>query len=101
MKVFLYDDRLDLGSGILARVDGFKLVVVNHSFSNSPEAIRSEKKSIYGYVYEINEDVLEYLDAYYGVGVGLHERIKATASLEGGVTYDVIMYECSYDLELV
>ena len=96
VRVFLYDNRLELGRGVLAQVDGFKLTYVSHTFSSSPEAIRNDKKSIYGYVYEVDESVMKGLDAYYGVGIGLHHRIVVKANFEGGLSYPVTMWEYTY-----
>jgi gamma-glutamylcyclotransferase (GGCT)/AIG2-like uncharacterized protein YtfP len=93
MKVFLYDNTLDLGLGQLARVDGYQLTMMPHTFSSSPEAVPNAKKSIYGYVYDVSVDMFEYLDAYYCVGAGLHTRVKVEAYVEGGRAYTVTMYE--------
>ena len=96
-KVFLYDDRLDLGAGKFASVVGFKLVA--EGLSQCPEAVRSKAGIIYGEIYEVSQGTLEMMDAYYGLGVNLHERIEVKVSLAGGTKVKVFMYE--YNLELV
>ena len=96
-KIFLYDKKLDLGIGRFASVGGFKLISAGNN--ECPEAIREDSDKIYGYIYEVNDGILEMLDMYYGLGVELHERINVKAALEGGVTIDVQMYE--YNMELV
>ncbi|MHA2063666.1 MAG: gamma-glutamylcyclotransferase family protein [Candidatus Thorarchaeota archaeon] len=96
-KVFLYDNKLDLGLGQFASVNGFKLV--SSGFNKCPEAIKDEDNKIYGYIHEISNQMLEILDTYYGLGVNLHNRIAVQAVLEGGIVVDVSMYE--YNMELV
>ena len=96
-NVFLYDNKLDLGLGQFASVSGFKLVSLG--FNKCPEAIKDGDSKIYGYIYEISNQMLEILDTYYGLGVQLHERIAVEATLEGGIVIDVYMYE--YNMELV
>jgi len=96
-NVFLYDNKLDLGIGQFASVGGFKLISAGRN--ECPEAIREDSDKIYGYIYEIKDDILDMLDMYYGLGVDLHKRISAKAALEGGVIVDIQMYE--YNMELV
>ncbi len=96
-NVFLYDNKLDLGIGKFASVNGFKLVT--SGFNECLEAIKDENETIYGYIYEISNDVLEMLDTYYGLGVDLHERITTESILAGGATTKVYMYE--FNMELV
>jgi gamma-glutamylcyclotransferase (GGCT)/AIG2-like uncharacterized protein YtfP len=96
-KVFLYDNKLDLGLGHFASVGGFKLVTAG--FNECVEAVPDTNGRIYGYIYEVNDGVLGMLDMYYGLGIELHQRITTTAVLEGGVEINVDMYE--YNLELV
>ena len=96
-NVFLYDDKLDLGVGRFASVGGFELVQAGAGAC--PEAIKDDSGKIYGYIYEINDEMLEMLDMYYGLGVNLHERILVDAVLEGGVIISTYMYE--YNMELV
>jgi len=96
-NIFLYDNKLDLGIGQFASVGGFKLV--SAGFGECPEAIPDKDNRIYGYIYEIDNDILEMLDMYYGLGINLHKRIMIKAILEGGIIIDVQMYE--YNMELV
>lgn len=96
MKVFLYDNLIDLGKGTFARVDGYQLTIMPHTFTVSPEAIKNECKSIYGYVYDVDQSMLEYLDAYYCVSAGIHERRMVPVSVEGGITYQAMMWEYTY-----
>jgi len=98
-RIFIYDKNIDLGFGTFARVDGYKLTVVPHTFSNSFEAVRSNKKSIYGTVYTVDDDILESLDIFYGVSVGLHNRITTPAYLDGGAKVEVLFYEMA-DLQV-
>ena len=96
-KVFLYDDRLELGGGTFASVSGFKLVAEGRS--KCPEAVRSKTGRITGEIYDISEGTLEMMDAYYGLGIKMHERIEVDAYLAGGTPVKAFMYE--YNLELV
>jgi len=96
-KIFLYDKKLDLGIGRFASVGGFKLI--SAGINECIEAIQEDSGKIYGYIYEVEDGVLEMLDMYYGLGIDLHERISAKAALEGGVTIDVQIYQ--YNMELV
>ena len=96
-KVFLYDSQVDLGTGQFASIGGFKLITVGRN--SGAEAIKDENGKVYGYIYDVNDGVLDSLDMYYGLGLELHERIKTTATLEGGSVVDVYMYE--YNMELV
>lgn len=97
MRVFLYDRRIELGTAQFASVDGFKLV--SSGFNKCPEAIRDDKNKIYGYIYNINSDILDMLDTYYGLGIKLHKRIMVKAVLKGGVDVSAYMYE--FNMELV
>ena len=96
-NVFIYDDKIDLGLGQFSSVGGFSLVTEGRN--ECVEAIREDDAKIYGYIYEVNDGILDMLDTYYGLGVKLHKRISVKAALQGGVTIDVYMYE--YNLELV
>ena len=93
IKVFIYDKNVNWPNGLFAKIDGFRLVTEAHTFDNTIEAIRDDNECIYGYIYEISEDTLDSLDAYYGLGIGMHDRIQIQAILNGGATLDVYLYE--------
>jgi len=94
-NVFLYDNRLDLGTGQFATVGGFKLIAAG--YGECPEAIIDKDNKIYGYIYKIKDDILDMLDTYYGLGLKLHNRISVEATLLGGVKLNTYMYE--YNME--
>ncbi len=90
MKVFIYEDDFKLGHGMFACVDGFRLA--EHPGHERLEAIKDSAGCVYGTIYEMDEMSLDMMDLYYGVGV-MHNRIPATAKLQGGDEVEVQMYE--------
>jgi len=90
MRVFLYGNTFDFGIGDWAVVRGFELVIDK---DKEPEAVKSEDGCVYGRIYNVDNSVMESLDAYHGIGIGLHERITVTAILEGNRRERVFMYE--------
>jgi len=96
MKVFLYDNRFELGIGLFASAKGYKLV--SAGLSETPEAVTNNGSMIYGYIHEVDQDVLDMMDTYYGLGVKLHERIEIDAVLAGGVKVKAQMYEFNMEI---
>lgn len=96
MKVFLYDDKMTFGYGHFAVVNGY--MPMNFRDREDVEAVPATGTSecIYGYVYDVEKDILDMLDVYYGVGIGMHRRVEVMASLEGGAKVKAIMYEYQY-----
>ena len=90
-KVFLYDNKIDLGMGMFASVGGFKLVDLGKP--DCLEAIQDDENQIFGYLYDVNDGVLDGLDTYYGLGIDLHKRILVQARLLGGAPISAFMYE--------
>ena len=95
-KVFLYDNKLDLGIGNFASVVGYECMSFKDRDGVEAVPATGQYERIYGYVYDVDDDVLDMLDVYYGVGIGMHRQVNVLATLEGGASINAIMYEFQY-----
>lgn len=95
-KVFIYDQNFDLGTSYeFGVVSGYKLMY-SADTGQFPAAVEDNTGRIYGRLYDLDDDVVEELDIFYAVGIGLHDKVQVEVRLQNGSTVSAFMYEYPY-----
>ena len=92
-KVFLYDGKMDFGIGQFASVNGYNLMTFNGRNDFEAVAATGQNERIYGYVYDLDDDLIDWLDTYYAIGLGMHWKNTVVATTTGGIQVEAIIYE--------
>lgn len=92
MKIFLIENYFfDLGKGEQASL--YDYTIFYDEKHNISEVVPSKGSYINGIIYDLDNEMLEFMDTYHGIGIGLYERrqVKAIRLLDNA-KLDVFIY---------
>lgn len=92
MNIFVYDNNFEFDDGIFGYVEGYT-TTYDEENDEFPAAIPEENSRLYGKVFDVHPDMIDSLDIFYGLVVGLHDRVGVVVHTEKGEQIEAQMYE--------